>query len=119
MIATTILYNERFYRQQHQWILPVWQNRIIIDVDAFAHNVSSIKSHVGDKAELVTVVKDDCYGHGAEVLAPIALENGADIVLIASWNEYQTSSAIEPTIEFGDLLLQKTEDWCGRFHAIQ
>jgi disulfide bond formation protein DsbB len=49
----------------------------------------------------------------------IALENGADILIIASWNEYQTSSAIEPTIEFGDLLLQKTQDWCGGFHAIQ
>jgi UPF0716 family protein affecting phage T7 exclusion len=48
-----------------------------------------------------------------------ALQNGADIVLIASWNEYQTSSAIEPTTEFGDLFLQKTADWCGQLHAMQ
>lgn len=47
----------------------------------------------------------------------IALENEADVVLITAWNEYQTSSAIEPTVEFGDLFLEKTETWCTLFHA--
>ncbi len=47
----------------------------------------------------------------------VALENEPDMVLIAAWNEYQTSSAIEPTEEFGSLFLEKTESWCTSFHA--
>ncbi len=47
----------------------------------------------------------------------VALQNDPDIVLIASWNEYQTSSAIEPTREFGALFLEKTKSWCTLFRS--
>ena len=40
-----------------------------------------------------------------------AVQNNADIVLIASWNHYQESSCIEPTVEFRSTFLEKTRQW--------
>lgn len=45
----------------------------------------------------------------------IALQNAPNIVLIASWNQYYESSCIEPTVEFGELFLKKTEYWSSVF----
>lgn len=70
-----------------QGTLPIWQNRVIIDVDAFAHNVREICRHVGPDVELIAVVKDDCYGHGADILSPVALENGADVLAVVNIDE--------------------------------
>jgi flavin reductase (DIM6/NTAB) family NADH-FMN oxidoreductase RutF len=48
-----------------------------------------------------------------------ALKNDPDMVLITSWNEYQISSAIERTVEFGQLFLQETKAWLALFHLLQ
>lgn|GEM_PF-2885233 len=50
-----------------------------------------------------------------DIFWEIALSNDPDIVLIATWNEYYESTCIEPTVEFGDLFLQKTENWVCKF----
>lgn len=53
---------------------PVWAS---IDLDAIAHNVRALKRHVGQRVQVMAVVKANAYGHGAEPVARVALESGA------------------------------------------
>ncbi|MEA3460042.1 MAG: alanine racemase, partial [Chloroflexota bacterium] len=48
-----------------------------IDLDAIAYNVRQLKGLIGERVELMAVVKANAYGHGAVPVAKIALENGA------------------------------------------
>ncbi len=48
-----------------------------IDLDAIAHNVRAIQAHVGEKIEIIAVVKANAYGHGAIPVARTVLEAGA------------------------------------------
>ncbi|HID61659.1 MAG TPA: alanine racemase [Anaerolineae bacterium] len=48
-----------------------------VDLDAIAHNARRLKERVGEKTELMAVVKANAYGHGAVPVARTALENGA------------------------------------------
>ncbi|VGO19199.1 alanine racemase [Pontiella sulfatireligans] len=45
-----------------------------ISASAIRHNVGVLRKHVGDGVELCLVVKDDCYGHGMNVLYPLLAE---------------------------------------------
>ena len=62
---------------------PVWAE---IDLDKAVYNMKNIKKLVGDK-EVIAVVKADCYGHGADDLAPVFLENGASRLAVAILTE--------------------------------
>jgi len=53
---------------------PNWAE---IDLDAIAYNCRQIKKWIGDKTELMAVVKGNAYGHGLVMVAKTALENGA------------------------------------------
>ena len=48
-----------------------------VDLDAIAHNTRELKRHVGEKTELMAVVKANGYGHGAVPVAETAMANGA------------------------------------------
>ena len=48
-----------------------------VDLDAIAFNVRAFKHHVGERVELLAVVKANAYGHGAVPVARVALEAGA------------------------------------------
>ena len=48
-----------------------------IDLDAIASNVSAFKKHVGEKVEIIAVVKANAYGHGAVPVGKAALDAGA------------------------------------------
>jgi alanine racemase len=48
-----------------------------VDLDAIAHNARELKRHIGEKTELMAVVKANGYGHGAVPVAEAALDNGA------------------------------------------
>ncbi len=48
-----------------------------IDLDAIIHNVQAFKAHVGQRVEVMAVVKANAYGHGAVPVAKAALEAGA------------------------------------------
>jgi alanine racemase len=45
-----------------------------ISESAVRHNVSALRKHVGADVKLCLVVKDDCYGHGMNVLYPLLSE---------------------------------------------
>ena len=48
-----------------------------IDLDAIAHNTRALKCLVGEKTQLLAVVKANAYGHGVLPVARTALEAGA------------------------------------------
>lgn len=63
---------------------PVWA---VIDLDAIAHNVGTIKAYVGDRVELMAVVKANAYGHGAVPVARVALQSGAGWLAVSRVGE--------------------------------
>jgi alanine racemase len=63
---------------------PTWVN---ISRAAFLSNVRQLKSYVGPSVKLCAVLKADAYGHGAGVLAPVAIEGGADFIGVSSIEE--------------------------------
>jgi len=65
----------------------LWQNRVYIDVDAFARNVRAIRARVGRHRELLAVVKDDAYGHGAAELSRVAIAEGVDLLGVVNVDE--------------------------------
>lgn len=58
-----------------------------LNYEALANNVWLLKQHVGDKVDLMAVVKADAYGHGAAASAQTALNNGASSIGVSSVNE--------------------------------
>lgn len=58
-----------------------------IDLGALAHNVRTIKRHIGPDTTLIAVVKANAYGHGAVEVAHTALQNGAEWLAVARIDE--------------------------------
>ncbi|MGQ9494056.1 MAG: alanine racemase [Anaerolineae bacterium] len=63
---------------------PNWAE---VDLDAIVHNTRAIKQWIGEKVELMAVVKGDGYGHGAVMVARSALQNGATRLATARVDE--------------------------------
>ncbi|HPS57912.1 MAG TPA: alanine racemase [Spirochaetota bacterium] len=58
-----------------------------VDLEAFRHNFHEIKRLLSGNTKIMAVVKADAYGHGADVLAREAEQNGADYLAVARMNE--------------------------------
>ncbi len=54
-----------------------WVTWADVDLDALAHNVRQVKGFVGDRVQVMAVVKADAYGHGMVPVARAALQAGA------------------------------------------
>ncbi len=63
------------------------RTHVVIDLDAFASNVSNLKSSLSDNVLLMAVIKADAYGHGAVEIANVALASGADWLGVATPDE--------------------------------
>ena len=63
---------------------PTW---VDISTEAFSSNIREIKKFIGNGVELLAVLKADAYGHGAELLAPLAIKNGASSIGVSSLEE--------------------------------
>lgn len=62
-------------------------NWVEIDLDAIAYNCRQVKKWIGEKTELMAVIKGNGYGHGGVVVAKTALENGATRLAAARVDE--------------------------------
>lgn len=60
--------------------------RIVVDLDAIAHNVGVLRRHAG-AAEVMAVVKGDAYGHGLVPVARTSLAAGATWLGVAQLRE--------------------------------
>jgi alanine racemase len=63
---------------------PVWSE---INLNAIAHNTRELKKITNPNAEVMAIVKANAYGHGAEQVARVALQNGATRLGVARVNE--------------------------------
>ncbi len=54
-----------------------------IDTGAIENNVRAIRAHIGERSEVMAVVKADAYGHGAVKVARAALSAGAGSLAVA------------------------------------
>jgi alanine racemase len=61
-----------------------------IDLGAIGHNVRELSRYAGPNAHVMAVLKADAYGHGAELVAPAALESGATHLALATLAEART-----------------------------
>ena len=57
-----------------------------IDINALIHNFNIIKKEA-DGALIMAVVKADCYGHSAELIAPVLDKCGADAFAVSNISE--------------------------------
>jgi len=63
--------------------------RAIIDLTAISNNIAEIRKKIGNKRDLMAIVKADGYGHGAVEVSQAALRNGADSLGVAIPEEGQ------------------------------
>jgi alanine racemase len=54
-----------------------------VDLDAIAHNVRELKARIGERVQLMAVVKANAYGHGAVPAARCAVQAGASHLAVA------------------------------------
>jgi len=66
-----------------------------ISLPAFSHNVNQAKQTLAGEALLMVAVKSDAYGHGQDVLAPLALKQGADALAVL---DIATGLALRPLV---------------------
>lgn len=73
-----------------QEIVDNWQGRpsfAVIDLDAFAQNVRTMREFIRPEARYCVVVKANGYGLGAVPLARTAVQHGADMLAVATVDE--------------------------------
>jgi alanine racemase len=61
----------------------------VVDLKSIAYNVAEIRKKIGDKRDLMAVVKADGYGHGSVEVSRTALKNGANCLGVATPEEGQ------------------------------
>ncbi len=60
---------------------PTW---VEIDLDAVAHNVSTVRRSIGSGVFFFAVLKAEAYGHGLAPVAETCLEHGADGISVGN-----------------------------------
>jgi alanine racemase len=76
----------------------------VVDLDAIVTNVETVRSIVGQNAQVLAVVKANGYGHGAIPVARAALEAGASTLGVATVDEgaqLRTAGIDAPVLVFG------------------
>jgi len=88
---------------------PTW---IEIDLDAIAQNVKNIKQLIGEKKELMAVVKGNAYGHDILEVSSVVLNNGATRLAVARLEEgifLRKAGITVPILILGLTLKQQAE----------
>ncbi len=90
---------------------PLFRDTFLkIDLDCIAFNIRQIKKAANPGVCVAAVVKANGYGHGAAAIAPVLMENGADLLAVATLTE-----ALELKKQYPDypvLILGLTPDSC-------
>ncbi|HWV23870.1 MAG TPA: alanine racemase [Thermomicrobiales bacterium] len=71
-------------------VIENWQGRptfAVIDLDALATNMQALRAHVEPGTKITGVVKANGYGHGSIPVSETILQNGADMVAVATVDE--------------------------------
>lgn len=65
-------------------IRPTW---LEVNLNNLIYNIRNIRKFVQREVKIMAVVKADAYGHGAVICGKIFLENGADMLAVATITE--------------------------------
>jgi alanine racemase len=88
---------------------PTW---VEVNLDAIAQNVRNIKKLIGEKKELMAVVKGNAYGHDILEISSIVLKNGATRLAVACLEEgifLRKAGITVPILVLGLTLEQQVE----------
>ena len=88
---------------------PTWTE---VNLDAIAQNVRNIKKLIGEKKELMAVVKGNAYGHDVLEVIPVVLNNGATRLAVARLEEgifLRKTGITVPILILGLTLKQQAE----------
>jgi len=88
---------------------PTWTE---INLDAIANNVKNIKQLIGEKKELMAVVKGNAYGHDILEVSSVVLKNGASRLAVARLEEgifLRNAGITVPILVLGLTLEQQVE----------
>ena len=88
---------------------PTWTE---VNLDAIAQNVRNIKKLIGEKKELMAVVKGNAYGHDVLEVIPVVLNNGATRLAVARLEEgifLRKAGITVPILVLGLTLEQQVE----------
>jgi alanine racemase len=83
-----------------------------VNLDAIAQNVKNIKKLIGEKKELMAVVKGNAYGHDILEVSPVVLSNGATRLAVARLEEaifLRKAGITVPILVLGLTLKQQAE----------
>jgi alanine racemase len=82
------------------WLVPLLSRKetnpvrkLTIDLGKVAHNLSSMRKHIGPAVKVMGVVKADAYGHGMLHVARKIEAEGVDYIGVADMSEAQTLRA--------------------------
>ncbi len=84
-----------------------------IDLSAFRHNLTSIRSLLAPKVQIMAVVKADGYGHGAIPCAKAAVEAGADwlgAAILQEGVELRENGVTAPILVMGGVFPNEVEE---------
>ena len=85
---------------------PGRATRALVDLDALGRNVGRLRSHAGEHAEVMAVVKADGYGHGAVMVAREAVAAGATwlgVATVSEGRELRSAGLLVPTLVLGPI----------------
>lgn len=88
---------------------PTWTE---VNLDAIAKNVRNIKELIGEKKELMAVVKGNAYGHDILEVSLVVLKNGASRLAVARLEEgifLRKAGVVAPILILGLTLKQQAE----------
>ena len=88
---------------------PTWTE---VNLDAIAQNVRNIKKLIGEKKELMAVVKGNAYGHDILEVSSVVLKNGASRLAVARLEEgifLRKAGVVAPILILGLTLKQQAE----------
>ncbi len=88
---------------------PTWTE---VNLDAIAQNVRNIKKLIGEKKELMAVVKGNAYGNDIFEVSSVALKNGASRLAVARLEEgifLREAGIVVPILILGLTLKQQVE----------
>lgn len=90
-------------------MIPLSTSILHIDLDAYRYNLHTIQRIVGDECSVMPVVKGNAYGHGAVELTGIAVDEGVDMLGVATVAEGVELRKAFPSVPVL-VLLQPSDD---------
>jgi alanine racemase len=89
---------------------PTW---VEIDLHSIKTNLNTVKGIIGDNVSILAIVKADAYGHGAVTVSKILINNGVEILGVATLEEgmeLRESGINHPVIILGGIQKDELDD---------